>query len=254
MNNNGSRTGPIKSFSFICMQIPIQLNSYLFLNGPTGRIMATRRQMKRRWGLRYGPSANSSCAQSSGILPCNFLCCQWINMKVVVIRVPRKQRMKRLLKKYTTDDEISGSERFHTANSGKLHSVSAFLRLVSISLSTLTGYSANNDLLLLWCQFSNCNTEHDGLIAMTTNFRDSVIPRGRNKESGKEKIKPTPEMVNPSQLWLPGSQMECSSHAIYQLLIFTSSATTFMWVSTNSTWGKGAMGTVEHKRICSTAV
>lgn len=110
--------------SFIYMQIPIQFNSYLFLNGPTGRITAMCRQMKRCWSLCYGHSANSSYVHSSGILPFNFLFCQWINIKAAVIYVQRKHRMKRPLKKCSTNCEISGSERFHTPNSAKLHFVS----------------------------------------------------------------------------------------------------------------------------------
>lgn len=129
--------------SFIHMQIPIQFNSYLFLNGPAGRITAMCRQTKRRWSLCYGHSANSSYGHSSGILPFNFLFCQWLNVKEVVIYVQRKHRMKRPLKKYITDCEISGSFRFHTLNSAKLHSMSDFFFfLIFISLSTLTWYSA----------------------------------------------------------------------------------------------------------------
>lgn len=50
--------------SFICMQIPIQFNSYFFLNCPAGRTMAMRWQMKRHWSLCYGHFANSSYAHS----------------------------------------------------------------------------------------------------------------------------------------------------------------------------------------------
>lgn len=180
--------------SFIRMLIPIHFNSYLFLNRLVGRITAMWWQMKRCWSLCYGHSANSSYVHSSGILPFNFLFCQWINIKVVVIQVQRKDRMKRPLKKYITDCEISGSERFHTPNS-QIALCLAFFFLIFISLSTLTWYSTNNNVLFLWCQLSSCNIVHDRLIGMTTNFTNSVILRGKNKESGKEKKKdPNPKI------------------------------------------------------------
>lgn len=50
--------------SFICMQIPIQFNSYFFLNCPAGRTMAMCWQMKRHWSFCYGHFANSSYAHS----------------------------------------------------------------------------------------------------------------------------------------------------------------------------------------------
>lgn len=103
--------------------------------------------------------------------------------------------MKRPLKKYITDCEISGSERFHRPNSQIALCLAFFFFLIFISLSTLTWYSTNNNVLFLWCQLSSCNIVHDRLIGMTTNFTNSVILRGKNKESGKEeKEEPNPKI------------------------------------------------------------
>lgn len=182
------------SSSFMSMQIPTQFISYLFLNGPTGRITAMCRQIMRCWSLCYGHSANSNYAHSSGVPTFNFPFRQWINIIVVdmytyihlihiYIHTQTHYTQKEctgwkvLLKNiYITNCENSGSKRFNTLNSEKLHSMLGFFLFISPST---VWYSVNNDVLFLWC----CNIKllqySAVLFGKTNKFPNTVIPKGK---------------------------------------------------------------------------